>query len=444
MSNKQLKKFCSLAKYIEQIDKDLFHVFDKLCIVNYLRPMRGTDGITFLYPKEKSYRQKIINAAFSPNPEVAIAMIRSLILHDFHESPSSFSKNAVNRLNQKLVVKEVSDKHVKLANGLELTKDKNFVPLNRDNMAVYIISGKGEIPLNEAVIAMEKKVTKTGGFIGPSSRDKLHTYLKETFVSEMDNNNNVYVKKVYLQLQYILGTCKKDDQGKPKSDDEARVKKLVVDYLGNDEFSDSYLLDMYCLNAHYGCFEGLLYCFQAEQGDVSKITREHYIQMKASFITDSNTTLHSQSRLNNLQTPMDIRQRVFELYGGDKERIGRDLFIVFCNVCRDLWNTDTDKVSSFKNFAYLVSKVYTTCADVLNQEFDIARDLTLYGNLLKSDVFMFYPQASYDASTVTLPIPKSLPSPLEMNLYSLSGFINLPSQRVSGGSGKYKYLLEGL
>jgi hypothetical protein len=427
MSNKQLKKFCSLAKYIEQIDKDLFHVFDKLCIVNYLRPMRGTDGITFLYPKEKSYRQKIINAAFSPNPEVAIAMIRSLILHDFHESPSSFSKNAVNRLNQKLVVKEVSDKHVKLANGLELTKDKNFVPLNRDNMAVYIISGKGEIPLNEAVIAMEKKVTKTGGFV-TSSRDTLHKILEDTFVSEIDNNNNIYVKKVYLQLKYIS---------------EKGEKEAVVDYLGNDEFTDSYLLDMYCLRSHSGCFSELVECIKnSDQDKINKITREHYVQMKATFITSSNTTSHSQSRLNNLQTPMDIRQRVFELYGGDKERIGRDLFIVFCNVCRDLWNTDTDKVSSFRNFAYLASKVYTTCVDILNQEFDIARDLTLYGNLLKSDVFMFYPQTSYDRSTVTLPIPASLPSPLDMSLYSLSGFINLPSQRVSGG--KSNYLLEGL
>lgn len=426
MSNKQLKKFCSLAKYIEQIDKGFYEVFDKLCIAGYLRPMRGTDGITFLYPKEKSYRQKIINAAFSTNPEVAITMIRSLILQDFHGSPSSFSKNAVNRLNQKLSIKEVSEKHVKLANGLELTKDKDFVPLNRENMAVYIISGKGEIPLNEAVIAIEKKPTKTGGFI-TSSRDTLHKLLEDTFVSEMDNNNNIYVKKVYLQLKYIA---------------EKGEKETVIDYLGNDEFTDSYLLDMYCLRAHSGCFSELIECLKNSDMDkVNRITRSHYVEMKASFITGTNTTVHSKSRLNNLQTPMDIRQRVFELYGGDKEKIGRDLFIVFCNVCRDLWNTDTDKVSSFRNFAYLVSKVYTTCVDILNQEFDIARDLTLYGNLLTSDVFMFYPQASYNASG-SLPIPKCLPSPLEMNLYSLSGFINLPNQRVSGG--KSNYLLEGL
>lgn len=435
MSNKhQLKKFCSLAKYIEQIDKELFRVFDQLCIINYLRPMRGTDGITFLYPKEKAYRQKIINAAFSTSPEVAISMIKALILQDFHDSPSSLGKNAINRLNQKLAVSEVSDKGVKLANGLELTKDKNFIPLNRDNMAVYIISGKGEIPLNETVVTIEKKQVKTGGFFGPSPLETLNKYLSDTFIGEIDNNNNIYIKKVYCQLKYLSGKFQKDGK-----DDRETVAK----YLGNDEFSDSYLLDMYCNKFYPGCFAELVECFTKDDiNKINSITRKEYTEMKSTFITGSNTTVHSQSRLQGLQSPMDIRQRVFELYGNDRERIAHDLFIVFCNVSRDLWENDTDKVGTFLNFAYLASKVYTSCIDILNEQFDIARDLTFYGNLLKSDVFMFYPQASYTASTVTLPIPKSIPSPLDMGLYSLSGFINAKAQNVTGG--RSSYLLEDL
>jgi hypothetical protein len=429
MANNKLKKFCSLAKYLQQIDKDLFGVFEDLCQTHLLRPARGSDGVTMLYPKEKAYRNKIINAAYSSTPEVAVNMLRSLILQGYHDSSASFGKNVVNALNQKLNVKEASDKVAKLDSGLEITLDKSFVPMNRDNMSVFILSGKGEIPLNGSVVSVEKKAPKTGGFAA-SSRDALHKYIEDVYANEIGTDDNIYVKKVYLQLKYL-------------SEKGANVDGALSDYLGNDEFSDSYLLDMYCLRKHSGCFSALLECLKTSDINIlNKITRDCYASIKETCIKPDELVVHSGTRMSNISSPMDIRQRVFELYNNDKDRIGRDLFIVFCNVCRDLWNTDSDKVGSFRNFAYLASKVYTTCIDILNQEFDIARDLTLYGNLLKSDVFMFHPQARYDSTNVKLPVPKSLPSPLDMNLYSLSGFIN--SSKKSVGGGKSSYLLEGL
>lgn len=421
-SNKSLKKFCKLSKYIEQSDPNLFEVFDDLCIMHLLKPARGMSGITFLYPKEKAYRQKIISAAYSTNPEMAVTMIKALILQDYYPNFASFGSKAINLLNQKLVVDSVSDKALKLAGGLELTIDPKFIPMGyRENMNVFFLSGKGEMPTTGPTVAVEQKVSKSGGSIFSSNKTTLQKIISDTYMNEIGKVENIYVKKVYLQLK-CLSESKASD---------------VKNFLGNDEFSDSYLLDMYCELHQPDCFVSLIKCFTPNAFDenISKITKSLYVTMKETFCdpTGNDADLKDSRRLDNILSPMEIRMRVFKLYNDDKERIGKDLFIVFCNICRDLWNTDPDPTGAFKNFAYLVANVYTKCSDIVKQEFDIPRDLTLYGNLLKSDVFHYVPQASFDS--VALPVPTSMPTPLDMGLYSLCAFVNVVSiNNKSGGA----------
>lgn len=433
-SNKSLKKFCKLSKYIEQTDPSLFKVFDDLCIMHYLKPARGASGITFLFPKEKAYRQKIINAAYSTEPDVAVNMIKALVLQDYYPTFASFGDKAVNLLNQKLEIAEVSEKHLKLANGLELTVDKLFVPMGyRDNMTVYTLSGKGELSLTAPVAVVKHSEVKKGGSSSVASKLALHKLLENTYIGEIGKVDNIYVKKVYLQLKCLLEHKDKLDQS-------------VMQYLGNDEFSDSYLLDMHCEKHHPECFDLLLKCLSPNtyESNVSRITKDLYIKMKEALVgtTANISSVKDPRRLEGIQSPMEIRLRVFKLYNNDKHIIGKDLFIVFCNICRDMWKTDADKVGAFKNFAYIACNVYTNCTDIVKQEFDIAQDLTLYGNLLKSDVFMFAPQACFTADKVNLPIPSSLPSPLDMSLYSLCGFINVdPVKVTTGGDHAIGYLL---
>ena len=146
-SKNSLKKYCSLSKYLEQNDKELYSVFDSLCLLSLLRPQRDSTGVTMLIPKEKAYRQKIINAAYSTSPEVAAAMLKSLVLRDYYPTSNSFGTSVINLLGQKVSIDETSDTLVKFDKTMQLTQDKKFIPLSRDNMAVYLLTGKGEISL---------------------------------------------------------------------------------------------------------------------------------------------------------------------------------------------------------------------------------------------------------------------------------------------------------
>lgn len=430
-SKNSVKKYCSLLKYLEYNDKELYAAFSDLCLGHLLRPQRDSSGVTLIIPKEKAYRQKIINGLGSTSPEVAVAMLKSLVLRDYYPTPASFGTTVVNLLGQKVSIDETSDGSVKLDKTLTLTQDKKFIPLNRDNMAVYLLTGKGEISTSNPMATIVKP-SKTGGDGSvSSSKAVLQKYLAGIYVTEMGKVDNIYVKKVYFQLMYLK---------------EHKGSESINGYLGNDEFSDSFLLDMYCDVCAKDCFDVLLALFQSNDEKIPNATKEKYVEVKAASIETSDVAVSfpGKERVNGIQGPMDIRAKVHQYYGDNKKALGKDLFIVFSNINRDLWQTEPtkeDKIASFRNYALLASCVYTCCEDMLKSEFDVARDLTLYGNLLKSDVFMFAPKATFDVET--LPVPATLPSPLDMKLFSLSGFINKQTA-VSGGSAKYAYLLENL
>lgn len=432
-SNKTLKKFCKLSKYIEQVDRGLFEVFDDLCIVHLLKPQRGAAGITMLLPKEKAYRQKIINAAYSGKPELAVDMIKALILQDYYPTLASFKDKAVNLLNQKLVIDSATDKAIKLKGGLEIVPDKKFVPMGyRENMTVYSLTGKGEIPLNSPVVAMEARPLKSGGrddglsitrliksILPDHGKSALQKHLAETYSREIGVDLNIYTKKVYFHLKNLLF-----HKVSPSS---------IHDFLGNDEFSDSYLLDMYCEKNCPGCFTEIMAALKQTGVSTDLATKENYHKMKENFVDPegNNKDVKDPQRMTNIASPREIREKVFELYGDDKDKIGKDLFIVFCNLSRNDWSTDANPQSSFQNFVYLVSNVFTSKRDMIRQPCDIPAELTLYGTLLKSDVFKYVPQARF--TTVPLPIPGTSPTPVDMKFFSLCGFINKP--RVVTGQG---------
>jgi hypothetical protein len=431
-----VKKYCSLSKYLEQKDKSLFEVIESLCLSYLLRPDKGTTGITFLYPTDKKYIQKIVNFAYSEKPEEAVNMIKSLVLHNHHKNLESFGEKVVNRLNQKIDVKKITDKEAILVDKITIAPDKKFIPLGRDNVAVYLLSG-GEIPLNGTTVQIERQLpTKGGSASSRSLKKKLHKVLEEGYLSEFGAVDNIYVKKVYLQLKYI----NKHVENSPS---------VLYNYLGNDEFSDSYLLDIYCNQKHPGCFSELLEALtESHRYDLNKITKAHYIKEKRAICNEGapNKYVHRDAnRMKGIQNPAEFRGKIYEAYNNDKPRIAKDLFIVFCNTARDLWQSCFDGKDDFRNFVYIASNIYTDPLVILKQGFDIAVDMSSYGTLLKSDVFLYHPQASFNQDEVPYPIPDLMPAPINLSLFSLCGFINKPARRpVSGGSVNVRYLFEDL
>jgi hypothetical protein len=301
----------------------------------------------------------------------------------------------------------------------------------RDNMAIYVLSGKGEIPLNGPSGVPQKKAAATGGSF--SQKSDLHKILEHKYSNEIGEPNNIYVKKVVLQMKLLTDKLQR----------EGKSPQVLLDYLGNDEFSDSYLLDMYCEKHCQDSFSTLLKCLDGRDSRVASIDAAQYIALKKGVVGEgaNDAVNRPESNVRNLVSPMDIRTRACGLYN-NKTRLGKDLFIVFCNLAKDMWMTEMDKASSFKNFAYLASKVYTKPTDLTNQEFDVARDLTLYGNLLKSDVLLYVPQAEFKSPK--LYVPDTMPSPLDMTLYSLCGFVNRTVKTGGSDDPEVNALLSGL
>lgn len=430
-SNKTLKKFCNLDNYVEQVDPAFYAVFEKTCQYGLLRPARGSTGITLLFPKDKAYRDNIIKTVYSSAPEPAIDMLKALVLKDFYPNLASFKNAPINNLNQKLIIDSITDKAVKLVGGLEITPDPKFMPMSfRTNIAVYLVSGKGEMPTKNPVTAFESKPLKSGGF-SFYSKGPMQELVAKQYAGEIGLIQNIYVKKVYLQLKELM----RPFMGDENSGELKELKSKVREFLGNDEFSDSYLLDMFCDER---CNGVVLECMRSTEyrPAFNKITKAHYIAMKNSFLETPNgndVSVKDPHRLKGISNPIDIRLKVMEHYNNDKQRVGRDLFIVYCNISRDQWNTSVDAVDLFNNFAYVVGNVYTKCTDMVSQDFDIPRDLTIYGNLLKSDVFKYVAQTTFDSAPLSL--PTSIPSPLDMGLYSLCRFINMKSiNNTTGGN----------
>lgn len=436
MPPKQLKKFCRLTKYIEQTNRDFYQVIDDLCLQHHFKANRNSNGVTLLMC-DKKLMQTIVNAAYSTEPEKAQHMVKSIILQSYFPDADSFSNNEpINLLNQRLSVESVKGDKVHLSNGFVLEKDSNFVPLGyNENTAVWHLKGAGKLPLSGSPAeARPAKMEKSGGGLFGNSRSKLHKLLESRY--NRDNTINVYMQKVYLQL----GVLQRSGKLNPE----------LLNYLGNDEITDSYLLDMYCSKHHDQCFKIVYTCLGAASGkcpeQVATITLKMYQDRKAEIVKSLGGQGNASDRrpadlFSNVRSALDVRDKVISFYGHNKEIMGKDLFIVFSNVCKELWQSDP---SMYNNYAYLASSVYKHPKDIIAHDHDVARDLSLYGNLLKSDVLFFSPEgkfetypAGYDSSL------KYIPSPVEMKKYSLNAIQESYRTIVkTGGDGELAAALQ--
>jgi hypothetical protein len=93
--------------------------------------------------------------------------------------------------------------------------------------------------------------------------------------------------------------------------------------------------------------------------------------------------------------------------------------------------------SMFECYSYAASKLYTSCEDMLNQELNSWKDLTLAGNLLKSDVFKYQPFVFGEPNpyiSAGYPSKEYIPEPLSLGLFSMNTLMYNMSSLMKGGN----------
>jgi hypothetical protein len=158
--SRNLVQFCKIILWLEQQDKDLASAVTNLCAGGLLHPSSSEMGVTFLYPKNARIRQDVIDQAYSSSAGEALRKIKSWIIPLCLKTADDF-KNATigTRNNTALKVENISGSTVKLAGGATLTPAASFIPLTRQDIAVWEMEGTTPITGESFRKPMKKRET---------------------------------------------------------------------------------------------------------------------------------------------------------------------------------------------------------------------------------------------------------------------------------------------
>ena len=449
MSLAKPQKFCQLTHAIKAFDSKFYDALDSICIFPLLRP--GQNGVTFLFPADKSIREKIIKASGSESPEVAVKMVKALILRGCYKKIDDIHGVVSNALNHLIELKDGK------WNGFSLSIPKNFGTFDyKGNIFMLMLNGTGEIPTSGTaaprfepsnMVRTRKEIVVGGGLdcgcmCWPSHKSSINNKMAKFYPNEYkDKKSNIYVKKVYAQLCIL----KKDHP-------EIYNSNKLLSHLGNEEISDSYLLDMITPD------DVLCKIWKAIGQNADRLGEfgtdsvgpndfySKYIALKQERIKQKHSDDEIKQILNNnlkeqeqlvsrVVSPCDFRDMLVTSYHSDggKQRLGKDLFIVFTSVMKEMWEHEYD-MASYQHYVYMANNVYTSFDDMVNQEFNQFKDTTLHGNLLKSDVFKFVPCANMSIYADVYKV-LVMPKPIELKIYSLNNVVNsFAKNKVGGGA----------
>jgi hypothetical protein len=448
------KKFCRLTKYLEVIDKDLHQTLDDLCLFSLFRT-RGTRGVTFLYPTDKSYRKKIIDLAYSNTPEKAIDMVKALVIMDYLPKPLDFKNkkdDIPNSLRKKLEVDDADSSSVKLKGGLKLVLATDFIPMHSDEqVCVYKLSGKGELSTSGTPSTMKYNQGKQGGYHGGTQTDDKKTI--NSFVESQYKHDN-HGKMVY---KFIMGAV----YAYINKDGTREVLKQVYKglcasaraeyYVIIEPFSDT---NKYLENskeilksiAEYTRNNNawLHFCNKSESNYI--INRNAIINTESTDYTmQMDTTYKLQTELiNSVNEPNLYKSKLINAYdikyNSDKSFLSKDLITVYCYLAS--CNEWSDESYYNTTFVYIMKHIFNEPSKITSGSNDLAHNMTLYGNLIKSDAFMYVPHQSTDTLNTNYKDINEFPEPtLKQSLFSI---IQSKKMAVYGGSDEADALFGGV
>lgn len=441
MPSKKVKKFCRVTKFLEQTDKDLYQALDDLCLFGLFRT-RGR-GVTFLYPTDKSYRKKIIDHAYSNNPEKAVDMIRSLVLLDYLPSPNDFKNkkdDIPNALHKKLEVDTADAKEVKLKSGHKLVVDSSFAPLRAgEPVAVYKLSGKGELPTTGTASTMKYNNKTKGGYRGgaldKSDEIKLTECVERIYASGEDK---IYMTVMSLIYQYAVEKAGPD------------VKNLINNRLCASARASFYnIVSPWSLEKDYNISNmiresGLVSLVDCDTTTVSELVKKksfEYTTHLANLIGNverkdiEERDKKRKELINVIKTPTDARTKVLDAYKGDSSRLYKDLLTVYCYIAA---LNEAEDPSYFTNsFVFVMKHIFNHNNSFSESVNETVYNLSIYYNLVKSDAFLYIPVS--DKSQIDgkyTDMRSKLPDPNDESLFTIQFNTDLVS-KFGGGSDTF-------
>ncbi len=423
MPKKILQKFCRITKYLEQIDPDLYQTMEDLCLLGLFRS--GRQGVTFLYPAEKTYRAKIVSSAYSNTPEKAVEMLKSLVLTEYLPTLSAFSKGVILNKHGNVLEVDTKGKTVKLSSGQTVECDKKFKQLRSDgNASVCIVKGKGVVPVG--------KPSKGGKVRGGAHRNtlvdnpcrKMAMSVEDIYQRYLDNPNNnnadrhVYKIVVYYLLLYI-------------STNDPSIKSVIGKKICASARASFYnIVRPYNLNQEFNLVEVVKASGLPEIGNLSSTDLSNlyntasndYNRLIGSFkdtgsVSDDDRENIREKTLKSIKNATDARLQVVSAYrevntGGDSSpeaMLYKDLLTVYCYMAA---MNEGESPEYFKySFRYAMKYIFNHNNSFCDSINETVYNLTLYYNLLKSDAFLYTPRAAldsrYDTTDVGLPEPSS-------------------------------------
>lgn len=459
----KIKVACSPVVLLMILVPDFHDLLVHSCSLGYFSKHRDR-GITILVPDAKRIANlyKLVNAG---ETDKFLHGIKSLIIPDKIEKLSGLADGFTNENNERIAVAKASDSGIKLANGCEITPLKDLT-ISRPYFSAFMLKGEADIRGEAtAVIApVAKKVTKGGMMIlsDPISPRELVTRKVENLYMNPTPEyigKSIYFKKVILQWSILESHCP-----------EKFTNGEILNYMGNEEVSDSYLLDMItpseCFEELYACLGGRGHCPQRLQS----IGFADYIKKKNEVIAKSTGGWTStvdpsvqEAILKKISSPLEARNECKIAYSSNMERLGRDLFVMFTNISKEIWLIAREKSlllngndysrldnASFKAYRDCVRFLYG-CGDITEitrQPFNKEQDFKLYVNVIKSDVFLMVIRQVSQPFTPNpqFAVPQDThPPEFEKKLYSMNALMYRYSSTgglVRGGDEEVESLLD--
>lgn len=211
----QLTKYCRIFQWVEAKDSDFAGAIRDLCLEALLNPSGRSPGVTFLYPKDKAYRDDIIEKAYSDDADEAAKHIESLIIPDALLQCSDFQRRPVgSRLGVKYTVESAGQGKVKLANGVELAAVEDFHTGERReaDIAIWYVV-KGRLPLSgESYKPPPRERKAKGGAVGGAptmlnNRQEAAGTVESAFDKTMREGkihlHHPYIGKVVSLMNYL-------------------------------------------------------------------------------------------------------------------------------------------------------------------------------------------------------------------------------------------------